>query len=79
MWLGLKPSQNLSWDLNPHGRDLNPAKTHSIWFQGLVMLRFLMSHHRKKFSEIQSVRGGFTQIQREAHSTDRVWAISEGE
>ena len=36
-WLGLKPSQNPVWDLNP-------AKTHSTWFQEL---RFLMSHHRK--------------------------------
>ena len=24
--LGLKPSQNSDWDLNPRGRDLNPAK-----------------------------------------------------
>ena len=36
-WLGLIPSQNPVWDLNP-------AKTHSTWFQEL---RFLMSHHRK--------------------------------
>ena len=36
-WLGLRPSQNPVWDLNP-------AKTHSTWFQEL---RFLMSHHRK--------------------------------
>ena len=35
--LGLKPSRNLVWDLNP-------AKTHSTWFQ---RLGFLMSHHRK--------------------------------
>ena len=27
--------------------DLNPAKTHSTWFQDLMKLRFLMSHHRK--------------------------------
>ena len=33
---------------------------------------------QKEFSEMQSVRSGFTQIQREAHSTDRVWAITEG-
>ena len=30
-WLGLK----------------NPAITHSTWFQGLIKLRFLMSHPRK--------------------------------
>ena len=28
-WLGLKPSQNLAWDLNPYSWDSNPAKTHS--------------------------------------------------
>ena len=39
-WLGLRPSQNPVWDLNP-------AKTHSTWFQDPVKLRFLMSHHRK--------------------------------
>ena len=47
MWLGLKPSQNLAWDSNPCGWDSNPAKTHSTWFQDLMKLRFLMSHHRK--------------------------------
>ena len=27
--------------------DLNPAKTHSTWFQNLMKLRLLMFHHRK--------------------------------
>ena len=27
---GLEPSQNPDWDLNPHGWDLNLAKTHSL-------------------------------------------------
>ena len=27
--------------------DLNPAKTHSTWFQDRMKFRFLMSHHRK--------------------------------
>ena len=35
------------WDLNPCGWDSNPAKTHSDWFQDLMKLRFLMSHHRR--------------------------------
>ena len=26
---GLQPGQNPDWDLNPRGRDSNPAKTHS--------------------------------------------------
>ena len=38
--LGLEPSQNPVLDLNP-------AKTHGTWLQGLIKLRFLMSHHRK--------------------------------
>ena len=53
-WQGLKPSPNAPWDLNPHGWDsntcgwdLNLAKTYSTWFQDLMKLRFLMSHHRK--------------------------------
>ena len=47
MWLGLKPSQNLVWDSNPHGWDSNRAKTHGTWFKNLMKLKFLMSHHRK--------------------------------
>ena len=39
--------QNPAWDLNPCVWDSNPAKTHSTWFQGLMKLRFLMSHRRK--------------------------------
>ena len=34
-------------DSNPPGWDSNPAKTHSTWFQDLMKLRFLMSHHIK--------------------------------
>ena len=36
---------------------------------------------QKEFSKRQSdrLRSRFIQIQREAHSTDRVWAIAEGE
>ena len=45
--LQAEPSQNPAWDLNPCGRDSNPAKTHGTWFQDLMKLGFLMSHHRK--------------------------------
>ena len=44
--LGLEPSAGTwiqpksIWDLNPQDWDLNPAKTHGIWFQDLMMLRF---------------------------------------
>ena len=47
MWLGLKPGQNPAWDLNPCVWDSNPAETHGAWFQDLMKLRSLMSHHRK--------------------------------
>ena len=33
--------------LEPTKLGLNPAKTHSTWFQDLMKLRFLMSHRRK--------------------------------
>ena len=46
-WLGLQPSQNAAWDLNPCGWDSNPVKTHGTWFQNLMKLRFLMSCYRK--------------------------------
>ena len=42
----LKPFTS-GWDLNPCDWDLKPAKTHISWFQGLIKLRFLMSHPRK--------------------------------
>ena len=45
--LGLKPSQNPVWGLNPCGWDSNQAKTHNTWFQDLIKLRFLMYHCRK--------------------------------
>ena len=45
--LGLKPRQNPTSDLKPHGYDLNPAKALGTWFQNLMKFRFLMSHHRK--------------------------------
>ena len=35
------------WDLKPRGWDSNPAKTHGIWFQDLMELRFLMSPPRE--------------------------------
>ena len=54
--LGLEPSQNPAWDLNPHGWDSNPAKTHSTWLQDLMKLRFLMSYRRKN-SVRDKVRG----------------------
>ena len=34
------------WDLNPGGWDSNPAETYGTWFQDIIKLRFLRSHHR---------------------------------
>ena len=47
IWLGTLMQPNSAWDLNPRGWDSNPAKTHGTWFQGLMKLRFLMSHLKK--------------------------------
>ena len=52
---------------------LNPAKTHSNGAQVLdVSLQNKFSERRDKVM----VRSGL--IQRDTHSTDRVWAIAEG-
>ena len=75
--LGLKPSQYTGWDSNPRDQDLNPAKVHGTWFQDLMDLRFLMSHHRR-YSVTDQV-DLFKEIQREAHPTDTVWTIAEGQ
>ena len=42
----LKPFTS-DWNLNPHGWDSNLVKTHCTWFQVLMKLEFLMSHHRQ--------------------------------
>ena len=88
-WLHLKGPQphtccpkpfTTDWDLSPCAWDSNPAKTHGTWFQDLMKFRFLMSHGRKNSVREKVIsKKGFIQIQREAYSTDRVWAIAEGE
>ena len=84
-WLRLEPRGNPAWDLNLGleptwlGLSYNSAITHRTWFQDLMKLRFLMSHRRKNsVGDKVTGRSGFIQIQREAHSTDRVWAMTEG-
>ena len=47
----LKPFTS-DWDLKPTWLGSKLAKTHSTWFQNLMKVRSLMSHHRKN-----SVRG----------------------
>ena len=73
--IGTQTQPKPSLGLEPTWLGLEPVKTHSTWFQGLMKLRFLMSHCRKKeFSEKQQqqqriqwetkwyVRNGFIQI-----------------
>ena len=51
------------WDLSPCAWDSNPAKTHGTWFQDLMKLRFLMSHHRKNSVREKVIsKKGFIQI-----------------
>ena len=76
MWLGLKPSQNLVWDSNPHGWDSNRAKTHGTWFKNLMKLKFLMSHHRKNSVRDKVIGEKWVYLERNI-STDRVWSISD--
>ena len=58
--LGLEPSQNPDWDLNPHGQDSNPAKTHSLLTEithlvsGFNEAQILDVSSQKEFSERQS-------------------------
>ena len=75
MWLGLKPNQNSAWDLNPRDWDSNPAKTHSTWFQDLMKLRFLMSHHRKNSVRDKVMGKKWIYSDSERSTLHRVWAI----
>ena len=70
-WLGLKPSRNLVWDLNP-------AKTHSTWFQVIMKLRFLMSHCRKNSVRDKVIGKKWIYSDIESSTLQRVWAIAEG-
>ena len=76
--LGLEPSQNLAWDVSPCVWDSNPAKTHGTWFQDLMKLRFLMSHHRKSSvrDKVIGKKCIYSDLER---STDKVWAMAESE
>ena len=57
---GLESGQNPDWDLNPHGWDSNPAKTHSLpteithLVSGLNEAQVLDVSSQKELSERQS-------------------------
>ena len=56
-WLGLEPSQNRAWDLNPCGWDSNSAKTQTTYLlSGPNEAWVLDVSLQKEFSERQSDR-----------------------
>ena len=79
MWLGLKPSWNPAWDLNPFGWVSYSAKTHGTWFQDLRKLKFLLSHHRKNSVRDKVIGKKWIYSDSERSTLHRVWAIAEGE
>ena len=77
--LGLKPSWNPAWDLNPFGWVSNSAKTHGTWSQDLRKLKFLLSHHRKNSVRDKVIGKKWIYSDSERSTLHRVWAIAEGE
>ena len=67
------------WNLNPRNQDLNPAKTHGTWFQDLIKLRFLMSHHRKNSLRDNVIDKKWAYSDSEGNTLHRVWGIAEDE
>ena len=66
--------------LEPTGLGLkNPAKTHSTWSQGLIKLRFLMSHPRKNSVRDKVIGKEWIYSDSERNTFHRVWAITEVE
>ena len=79
------------WDSNP-AKTLTGTQTHAagtrtrpkptvfqLRSQDLMKLRFLMSHCRKNSVRDKAIGKKWTYLERNTHSTDRVWATSEGE
>ena len=59
--------------------DLSPAKTHSAWFQGLMKLRFLMSHCKKNSVRDKAIGKRWICSDSERNSLHGEWTITEGE
>ena len=68
----------LRLELEPMCWDLNPAKTHSTWFQDLMKLRFLMYHCEKNLVSDKVIGKKWIYSDSEIHTTESVWAITEG-
>ena len=77
----MKPCTS-DWDLNPRGRDSNPAKAHGLLTEithlvsGLKEAQVLDVSSQKEFSDKVI---GKKRIYLERNTFHRVWAISEGE
>ena len=59
--------------------DSNIAKIHGTWFQDLMKLGFLMSHHRKNSVRDKVIGNKWIYSDTERSTLHRVWAIAEGE
>ena len=57
---------------------LRLAKTYSAWFQGLMKLRFLMSHCKKNSVRDKAIGKRWICSDSERSTPHRVWAIAEG-
>ena len=63
--------------LEPKWLDSDLAKTHGTWFQDLMKLGFLMSHHRKNSVRDKMIGKKWIYSDTERSTLHRVWAISE--
>ena len=59
-------------------QDSSLAKTQGAWFQGLMKLRFLMSHCRKNSVRDKVIGKKWIYSDIESSTLQRVWAIAEG-
>ena len=82
-WPGLRPGQNPARDSNLRGWDWNPTKPmvfqlrSQIWFQDLMKLKFLTSHHRKNSVRNRVIAKKWICCER--NTLHRVQAVAEGE
>ena len=76
MWLvlGLEPGQNPGWDLNPQSFNWDHT-----WSQGLMNLRFLMSHHRKNSVRDKVIGKKWIYLERKTHHRQFVGCVRRWE
>ena len=76
---GTQAQPKLCLRLEPIWLDSNIAKIHGTWFQDLMMLGFLMSHHRKNSVRDKVIGNKWIYSDTERSTLHRVRAIPEGE